>query len=139
MRILTPHPSEAARLLHCETSDIQADRAGAAREIVERYQAWVVLKGHQTLIASPSGLLISNQTGNPGLASGGTGDVLAGMIGALLAQSIPIEQAVSGAVWLHGAAADYLVSQGIGPIGMCATEVIEAARTLRNQLIFTGA
>ena len=137
IRVLTPHPTEAARLLHCDTQEVQANRQDALKALVQTYQCWIVLKGHETLIGSPDGMIISNPSGNPGLASGGTGDVLAGMIGALLAQAIPTQQAIAGATWLHGAAADYLVSQGIGPIGLTASEVLIAARTLRNLLINT--
>lgn len=130
--ILTPHPSEAARLLGCTTADIQKDRQQAARQISAKYAAWTVLKGYQTIICTPASEITVNHSGNPGLSTAGTGDVLAGMIGACLAQGITAEQAIAGAVWLHGAAADYLVSQGIGPIGMTAGEVLEAARTVRN-------
>lgn len=130
--VLTPHPSEAARLLGCTTADIQKDRNQAARQISGKYTAWTVLKGYQTVICSPKSEITVNHTGNPGLSTAGTGDVLAGMIGACLAQGITPEQAIAGAVWLHGAAADYLVSQGIGPVGMTAGEVLDAARTVRN-------
>ncbi|MFZ7209048.1 NAD(P)H-hydrate dehydratase, partial [Bordetella avium] len=75
---------------------------------------------------------LRNPTGNPGLATAGTGDVLAGMLGALLAQSLPPEQAVPAAVWLHGAAADALAAQGVGPIGLTAGELADAARAIRN-------
>ncbi|MBK1780051.1 NAD(P)H-hydrate dehydratase [Advenella sp. WQ 585] len=130
--VLTPHPSEAARLLGCTAADIQKDRQQAARQISAKYAAWTVLKGYQTVICTPASEITVNHSGNPGLSTAGTGDVLAGMIGACLAQGITAEQAIAGAVWLHGAAADYLVSQGIGPIGMTAGEVLEAARTVRN-------
>lgn len=130
--VLTPHPSEAARLLGCATADIQKDRQQAARQISAKYAAWTVLKGYQTVICTPASEITVNHSGNPGLSTAGTGDVLAGMIGACLAQGITAEQAIAGAVWLHGAAADYLVSQGIGPIGMTAGEVLDAARTVRN-------
>ncbi|NLY65327.1 MAG: NAD(P)H-hydrate dehydratase [Alcaligenaceae bacterium] len=130
--VLTPHPSEAARLLGCTTADIQKDRQQAARQISAKYAAWTVLKGYQTVICTPASEITINHSGNPGLSTAGTGDVLAGMIGACLAQGITAEQAIAGAVWLHGAAADYLVSQGIGPIGMTAGEVLDAARTVRN-------
>lgn len=130
--VLTPHPSEAARLLGCTTADIQKDRQQAARQISAKYAAWTVLKGYQTVICTPASDITVNHSGNPGLSTAGTGDVLAGMIGACLAQGITAEQAIAGAVWLHGAAADYLVLQGIGPIGMTAGEVLEAARTVRN-------
>ncbi len=130
--VLTPHPAEAARLLGAGTADVQADRPGAARELARRYGAWIVLKGAGTVVCSPQGALQTNPSGNPGLATAGTGDVLAGMLGALLAQQLPLEQAVAGAVWLHGAAADALVAAGIGPVGLTAGELADAARRLRN-------
>jgi len=84
------------------------------------------------VVCAPDGGLHINTTGNPGLATAGTGDVLAGMLGALIAQKLPLDQAVLGAVWLHGAAADALVAQGVGPIGLTAGELADAARALRN-------
>lgn len=131
--VLTPHPAEAARLLGVGTDAIQRDRPAAARQLAQRFQAWVVLKGAGTVVCAPDGGLYINTTGNPGLATAGTGDVLAGMLGGLIAQKLPLDQAVLGAVWLHGAAADALVGQGIGPIGLTAGELADAARALRNQ------
>ncbi|WP_459616642.1 NAD(P)H-hydrate dehydratase [Bordetella sp. 2513F-2] len=130
--VLTPHPSEAARLLGCGTAAVQADRLGAVRALARKYRAWSVLKGAGTLVCAPDGRCRVNTTGNPGLATAGTGDVLAGMLGSLLAQGLPRLQAVAGAVWLHGAAADALVAAGVGPIGLTAGELADAARKLRN-------
>lgn len=130
--VLTPHPAEAARLLATTTDQIQRDRPDAARRLAERFQAWIVLKGAGTVVCAPDGGLRINTSGNPGLATAGTGDVLAGMLGSLIAQKLPLDQAVHGAVWLHGAAADALVAQGIGPIGLTAGELADAARRLRN-------
>ncbi len=130
--ILTPHPAEAGRLLGQQTSQVQADRPKAAQALAKRYGAWVILKGAGTIVCDPDGHWQINNTGNPGLATAGTGDVLAGILGALIAQGIPLAQAVPGAVWLHGAAADALVAQGIGPIGLTAGELADAARYLRN-------
>ncbi|WP_313624509.1 NAD(P)H-hydrate dehydratase [Achromobacter sp.] len=130
--ILTPHPAEAARLLGTSTDQIQRDRPVAARRLAERFRSWIVLKGAGTVVCAPDGALRINTTGNPGLATAGTGDVLAGMLGSLIAQKLPLDQAVPGAVWLHGAAADALVDQGIGPIGLTAGELADAARRLRN-------
>lgn len=130
--VLTPHPAEAARLLGTDTTHIQADRPAAAQALAQRYGAWVVLKGAGSVVCAPDGAWRRNTSGNPGLATAGTGDVLAGMLGSLLAQRLPLDQAVAGAVWLHGAAADALVSQGIGPIGLTAGELADAARRLRN-------
>ncbi|MFE0840395.1 NAD(P)H-hydrate dehydratase [Achromobacter insolitus] len=130
--VLTPHPAEAGRLLGMDTAAVQADRPNAARQLALRYRAWIVLKGAGTLVCSPGGGLRVNTSGNPGLATAGTGDVLAGMLGSLIAQRLPLDQAVAGAVWLHGAAADALVAQGVGPIGLTAGELADAARALRN-------
>ena len=133
--ILTPHPAEAARLLACSTEEVQANRKEAALELSEKYLSRVVLKGHQSIIAAPDEPLIINQSGNPGLATAGSGDVLSGMIISLLAQSLATDEAVAGAVWLHGAAADLLALNQIGPIGLCSGEIAEAARFLRNMLV----
>ncbi|MHC0505058.1 NAD(P)H-hydrate dehydratase [Achromobacter aegrifaciens] len=130
--VLTPHPAEAGRLLCMDTAEVQADRPAAARKLAQRYRAWIVLKGAGTVVCSPDGDLRVNTSGNPGLATAGTGDALAGMLGSLIAQKLPLEQAVAGAVWLHGAAADALVAQGVGPIGLTAGELADAARALRN-------
>lgn len=130
--VLTPHPAEAGRLLGISAAEVQADRPGAAWKLAQRYRAWVVLKGAGTVVCAPDGGLRVNTSGNPGLATAGTGDVLAGMLGSLIAQKLPLDQAVAGAVWLHGAAADALVAQGIGPIGLTAGELADAARALRN-------
>lgn len=131
--VLTPHPAEAGRLLGVSAAQIQADRPNAARQLAQRYNGWIVLKGAGTVVCSPAGDIRINTSGNPGLATAGTGDVLAGMLGSLLAQKLPVDQAVAGAVWLHGAAADALVAQGIGPIGLTAGELADAARALRNE------
>lgn len=133
-RILTPHPAEAARLLGCTTAAIQQNRRNAALTLAERFQAIVVLKGMNTLITAPSGRVETNDSGNAGLASGGSGDVLSGIIGSLLAQGIPPFEAATAGVWLHGAAAEWLTEHGIGEIGMLAGELATAVRFLRNHL-----
>ncbi len=130
--ILTPHPAEAARLLGVQTPQVQSDRLVAALELARRFQAHVVLKGAGSICAFPDGRWSINATGNPGLASAGTGDVLAGMIGALLCQGLAAERALQYAVCLHGAAADSLVARGIGPVGLTASEVMLEARALIN-------
>lgn len=133
--IVTPHPLEAARLLGVTAAIVQADRLENARELAQRLNAVVVLKGAGSVIARPDGAVAINTTGNPGLATGGTGDVLAGLCGALLGQGWPAWEAALGAVWLHGAAADRLVDAGIGPIGMTAGELPRAIRAELNALI----
>jgi hydroxyethylthiazole kinase-like uncharacterized protein yjeF len=137
--VITPHPAEAARLLATTTEAIQADRVVAALELAARFKAHVALKGCGTVIAHPDGSWRINTSGNPGLASGGSGDVLSGMAGALLAQGWPAAEALCGAVHLHGAAADALATSGNGPIGIAASELTPAARTLLNRLIATNA
>ncbi len=133
--ILTPHPLEAARLLSATAAQVQADRMKAARELARGFKAVTVLKGSGSVIARPDGKIAINGTGNPALATAGTGDVLAGLCGALLAQSCPAWEAALAAVWIHGAAADRLVEQGIGPVGMTAGELIPAGRETLNRLI----
>ena len=112
IRAVTPHPGEAARLLRSSAQQVQANRVKAVREISHRFgDAWVVLKGHQTLIGRSAGPVYINPSGNPFLAQGGSGDVLAGYLAGLLAQpglqADPLKT-ISYAVWQHGAAADRL-------------------------------
>lgn len=104
--ILTPHPGEMARLIGCSIEQVQRNRARVARSFAEQYGVTLVLKGHETLIASPGQATLVNRTGNPGMATGGSGDVLAGMIGAFLAQGMEPQQAAMCAVHLHGLAGD---------------------------------
>ena len=133
--VLTPHPLEAARLLAIPASKVQTDRIAAAGKLALRYGAVVVLKGSGSIIAAPDGRIVLNATGNAALATAGTGDVLSGLCGALLAQGWPAWEAALGAVWLHGKAADDLVAGGIGPIGLSAGELIPAIRLAINDLI----
>jgi hydroxyethylthiazole kinase-like uncharacterized protein yjeF len=130
--IVTPHPAEAARLLAENTAAVQADRVKAARMLAENLNAHVVLKGNGSILAARDRHWFINTTGNPGMASAGMGDVLAGMLGALLAQGYSGETALVVGAHLHGAAADELARAGIGPIGMTATELVDAARRLWN-------
>lgn len=112
IRVITPHPGEAARLMKTTRAHIQENRPHAVREISKRFgNCWVVLKGHQTLIGRSTGALFVNSSGNPHLAQGGSGDLLAGFIAGLLAQpalSVDVGRALRYAVWHHGAAADGL-------------------------------
>ncbi len=133
--LLTPHPLEAARLLGITTAEVQADRIAAARKLAIMFNAIVILKGSGSIIAAPDGNIVINPTGNPALATAGSGDVLSGVCGALLAQRWPVWEAALAAVWLHGAAADELVTRGIGPVGLVASELIPEIRTLLNRLI----
>ena len=116
-RWLTPHPGEAARLLRVAISEVQADRPRALRELSARYgHSWVVLKGHQSLVGSSQGAYYVNSTGNPYLAQGGSGDLLSGFLGGLLAQpglqEAGIARAICFGVWRHGHAADQLQERG---------------------------
>ncbi|ASU38699.1 bifunctional ADP-dependent NAD(P)H-hydrate dehydratase/NAD(P)H-hydrate epimerase [Herbaspirillum sp. meg3] len=133
--IITPHPLEAARLLDATTAEIQHDRPQAARLLARHFKSIAILKGAGTVIAFPDGEIVINTTGNPALSTAGTGDVLSGLCGALLAQGWPATQAALAAVWMHGKAADQLVDLGVGPVGLTASEVIPAIRTLLNQII----
>jgi hydroxyethylthiazole kinase-like uncharacterized protein yjeF len=133
--ILTPHPLEAARLLGVTGPIVQADRLESARELAARFASTVVLKGSGTVIAARDGQVVINTTGNPGLATAGSGDVLAGICGALLAQGWKEWDAALCAVWLHGAAAEALVYEGVGPIGLTAGELPQSARALFNAMV----
>ena len=133
--VLTPHPAEAARLLECGVVTVQADRLGAALELAAHFNALVALKGCGTVVATPDGAWFVNTSGNPGLATAGSGDVLTGMITALLAQGWPPLDALLAAVLLHGCAADRLVAQGCGPVGLTAGELIDSARGCLNAWI----
>jgi hydroxyethylthiazole kinase-like uncharacterized protein yjeF len=104
--VLTPHPLEAARLLNTDTSAVQQDRLAAAQSLAERWACTVVLKGSGTVIAAPGALPRINPTGNARLATAGTGDVLAGLVGARMAQGLPAIDAACAAVYDHGLAAD---------------------------------
>jgi hydroxyethylthiazole kinase-like uncharacterized protein yjeF len=153
--VLTPHPLEAARLLQEQTVEVNADRLRAARELAEAYHATVVLKGAGTIITRPAGLPTTqgpvwriNPTGNPGLASAGTGDVLAGVTGALIAGTLQHDRnkpltalalafdCACAAVWLHGKAAEELTAdpRQAGTIGLTATELLPALRRCLNEL-----
>ncbi len=123
--ILTPHPGEMARLARCSVADIQTDRIGAARRFSVAHRVYLILKGAKTLVALPDGKVFVNPTANPGMASGGMGDVLTGVIGALVAQGYTPEDACRLGVYLHGKAADHL-TQSQGPQGFLASDVADA-------------
>ncbi len=131
--LLTPHPAEAARLLEAKTSDVQQDRRTAAQRLARQFNAHVVLKGAGSVIVARDGHWFINATGNSGMASAGMGDVLSGLLGALLAQGYTGEAALVLGVHLHGAAADELVRTGTGPVGIAAGELIAPARKLWNR------
>jgi NAD(P)H-hydrate epimerase len=122
--VLTPHPGEAARLLNCTVQDIMADRPQAARRLAAMGRAVVVLKGARTLVATPRGELWVNPTGNVLLASGGSGDVLAGVIGGLMAQGMDALEAALAGVYVHGLAAN-LAAGEVGQRGLAAEELAD--------------
>lgn len=122
-RVLTPHPGEAARLLNCRVSDIESDRLLAATKLVKRYGGVVVLKGAGTVIASERDEVAIADVGNPGMATGGMGDVLSGIVGGLLAQKLSLYDAACAGCVVHGAAADWLAARR-GTRGMLATDLL---------------
>ena len=137
--ILTPHPGEAARLLHSSSAEIQANRAGSLSALVAWSKHIVVLKGQHTLLGSPAEAMRVCNRGNPGLAVGGTGDVLTGLLASLVAQGIdkkltPWEAACLG-VEVHALAADRLLAQLGGPIGITPSELILEIRQVLNDLL----
>ena len=121
--VLTPHPGEMARLTGKDVAEIQADRIGVASDFAQRFNVVLVLKGARTLTAFPDGRVRINGSGNPGMASGGMGDVLTGMIGGFIAQGIRVEEAAVLGVFLHGMAADRLAAV-MGNAGMAATDIL---------------
>lgn len=134
--VITPHPGEAARLLrapsaYASTAQIQRNRFDTVRALQQQYAAVAVLKGAGSLIAGTDGRIWLSNTGNPGMASGGMGDVLSGVIGGLIAQGLTLEQAAAAGVWMHGAAADKAAAQG-GERGLLATDLMSWLRLLAN-------
>jgi len=133
LTVITPHPGEAARLLGVTTREVQEQRIAAAHRLATQLGAVVVLKGCGAIIAEPNGHWAINPSGHGGMASGGMGDALTGLIAALLAQGWPPFPAAACATLLHGAAAEALSATGIGPAGLTASETLAAARALFNQ------
>jgi len=132
--IVTPHLGEAARLMATRVAAIQEGRVDAAIALAQSLQVTCVLKGAGTVIAEKNGQYCINSTGNPALATGGTGDVLAGVIASLTAQGLEPVYAAKLGVYSHGSAADSLVEKGIGPVGLTASEVLIEIRNVLNQL-----
>jgi hydroxyethylthiazole kinase-like uncharacterized protein yjeF len=120
--IMTPHPAEAGRLLDCSSRDIQSDRVGSALRLAARYRAVVALKGCGTIVAEPGGRYAICPFGNPGMASAGTGDVLAGIIGAMVAQGLDLWNATLAGVLAHALAGDLAAAQS-GERGMLASDI----------------
>lgn len=130
--IITPHPGEAARLWG--QAVVHPQRQTCALALAKQLNAICVLKGSHSLVAHPDGRCCTNPTGNAGLASAGTGDVLSGIIGSLIAQGMSGFDAACAGVYVHGAAADALVARGTGPIGLTASEVALEVRDTLNAL-----
>ncbi|MHC4470351.1 MAG: NAD(P)H-hydrate dehydratase [Planctomycetota bacterium] len=122
-RVLTPHPGEAARLLGQTPDRIQADRPAAAAALVKKFSTTVVLKGHQTVVADKESFYV-NQTGNPGMATGGSGDVLTGIIAAFLARGLSAFDAAVLGVYVHGLAGD-LAAKDLGEEAMIAADLLD--------------
>jgi NAD(P)H-hydrate epimerase len=122
--VLTPHPGEMARLLKISNAEVQERRLEVARSFAAQYHCYLVLKGARTVIASPNGKAWINPTGNPGMASGGMGDVLTGVIGGLLAQGYTPDDACCLGVFLHGYVGDR-AAQEKGEVGILARDLIE--------------
>jgi NAD(P)H-hydrate epimerase len=121
--ILTPHPGEMAKLIRSTPKDVQEDRISISRNFAQSHHVHLVLKGHRSLIATPKGEVFINPTGNPGMASGGTGDVLTGMIGGLICQGFDILPSLQMAVYLHGLAGDEM-AQELGEKSLIARDII---------------
>jgi NAD(P)H-hydrate epimerase len=122
--LLTPHPGEMARLAGCTIAEVEADRIGAARDFATRFQVHLILKGARSIIAAPDGSIAINSSGNPGMASGGMGDVLTGVVASLLGQGYAPFDACQLGAFVHGLAADLLLARQ-GTQGMSATDVQE--------------
>ena len=122
--MLTPHPGEMGRLIGKTAKEVQEDRIDLARNFALEHGVWLVLKGARTVTASPDGRIFINTTGNCWMASGGQGDVLSGILGGLLAQGIPPEEAIPFGVYLHGLAADNVLER-VAPAPVLASDVIE--------------
>jgi ADP-dependent NAD(P)H-hydrate dehydratase / NAD(P)H-hydrate epimerase len=131
--VATPHPGEAGRLLGREAKEVQTDRLGAARELAHLTRSCVVLKGEASLTATPDGKVVVNSSGTPLLATAGSGDVLSGVIAALLASGLPSPDAAAAGVWLHGAAGELLALE-LGDAGLLAHEVADAVPRVRRAL-----
>ncbi len=124
--VLTPHPGEMARLTGLTAKQVQAERIAIARKFAQQHRCVLVLKGHRTLVAQPDGKVWVNPTGNPGMASGGTGDILTGMVAGLIAQNpSEVAHATAAAVYLHGLAGD-VARESVGEHSLVATDLLRA-------------
>ena len=135
--VITPHPGEAARLLRTSTAEVEEDRVAAVRALAELTRAVVVLKGAGTLVcdgAVGDGFVTINPTGGPALATAGSGDVLTGVVAALVAQGLEAGEAARAAVYLHGLAGDVAAAR-VGPVGVTASDVLESVPAAYSKLL----
>ena len=133
--ILTPHPAEAGRLLGCTAEDVQKDRLESALQIAVQYNSITLLKGYHTVIMHPNGGYLINRTGGPELAVGGQGDVLSGVIAALLAQGFSAFDAAAWGAHIHGLAGNLYTKKMIGSIGLTASMTVALVSQMLNQLL----
>jgi NAD(P)H-hydrate epimerase len=131
--VLTPHPGEMGRLLGTSSRDVQSRRLPLARDFARRHRCYLVLKGHRSLIATPGGVVHVNPTGNPGMATGGAGDVLTGLLVGLLAQGIDVSGATRLGVYLHGLAGD-LAAAEVGEAPLIARDLLRFFPTALQRL-----
>ncbi len=122
--VVTPHPGEMGRIIRLSAQDVQRDRERIAKEFAVKYKVVVVLKGHRTVVSGFDGQVFINETGNPGMATGGCGDVLTGMIAGLLGQGLSLFDAARLGVYLHGLAGD-MAAEEIGEVGLIASDVLD--------------
>jgi NAD(P)H-hydrate epimerase len=137
--VITPHPGEMARLLGCTVAEVQGDRIGSARKFARDHNVVVVLKGHRTVIARPDGQVWVNTTGNPGMATGGTGDILTGMVAGLISQNPGrVLEACAAAAYLHGIAGD-IARDNLGEQSLVASDLLrflpEAFREAKRESV----
>ncbi len=132
--VLTPHPGEMQRLTGLSKNKLLSHRLTILRKFSQHYEVYTLLKGHRSLIATPSGDIFVNSTGNPGMATAGTGDVLTGIIAGFVAQGIPFEKAILAAIWVHGKAGDKVATQQ-GEAGMLAWDIAEKVPEVMRDLI----
>lgn len=130
--ILTPHPGEAAKLLHWSTDEIQEDRDQAIKTLYNCYKSTTILKGHNTLMIDENQMIHLCPYGNPGMATPGMGDILSGIIGGIIAQGFTLKESLECAVTLHALAGDKIANQK-GLIGLCATDLLDMIQSILNQ------
>jgi NAD(P)H-hydrate epimerase len=135
--LITPHPGEMARLLNLSSRDIQENRIEAVQKTAQTYRANILLKGDRTLISDPEGNIFINPTGNPGMATAGSGDVLAGLIAGFVAQGLSVNQAACAGAYIHGLAGD-MAAQESGELALIAGDILKWMPTAINQVLKTA-